>query len=163
MSAPHSLLHLTLPLLVFLSPLSNFLTTAREYSSTDKATILGCNIYSDCNGHGTCASLTGTCDCDRGYGSLEESAWMKYRVSYDCSLRTCPFGRAWGGVPQNNGTEVSTDGISGNTDTAHPMAECSDMGDCDREMGECVCREGFRGVACEYSFCPGEGGKGTCR
>ena len=66
----------------------------------------------------------------------------------DCSLRNCPNGTAW--------ADFSTA-----VDTAHAMAECSNMGTCDRATGVCKCRAGFMGSACEFTRCPGgiESGK----
>ena len=34
--------------------------------------------------------------------------------------------------------------------------ECSNMGKCNRATGECICRLGFEGAACERLECPGE-------
>lgn len=90
---------------------------------------------------------------------------MGYVPSYDCSLRTCPFGYAWGGLPEPNSTNTVGNGNSGNTGKARQKAECSDMGTCDRAEGLCVCLPGFRGAACETSMCPGKGdcsGHGQC-
>jgi len=69
----------------------------------------------------------------------------------DCSLRLCPFSIAW--------TDQSI-GI----DQAHNLAECSNMGTCDRISGQCVCRMGFEGQACERQSCPGSNcnGQGKC-
>jgi len=58
----------------------------------------------------------------------------------DCSLKMCPLGVAWTDQP----TAV---------DTAHALAECSNMGNCDRNAGACTCRPGFIGRACEYMDC----------
>lgn len=40
------------------------------------------------------------------------------------------------------------------TDVAHNLAECSNMGKCDRTKGECQCADGFQGPACERMSCP---------
>ncbi|KAJ1442072.1 hypothetical protein B484DRAFT_356613 [Ochromonadaceae sp. CCMP2298] len=84
-----------------------------------------------CSGHGVCAyNETLTCDCFPGYTGL------------DCSLRVCPSSRAWVAVPSAN-------------DTAHPaFTECSNMGSCDRTTGQCQCRSGFDGPACDKIICP---------
>jgi hypothetical protein len=69
----------------------------------------------------------------------------------DCSLRICPFSRAW------------TDQATG-IDVAHNEAECSNMGVCDRASGLCQCREGFEGIACERQSCPNLcNGVGECQ
>ena len=48
--------------------------------------------------------------------------------------------------------------------------ECSNMGVCDRATGQCACREGFEGPACERLTCQGGiskanacNGNGLCR
>ena len=75
-------------------------------------------------------SPNGKCHCFPGF----------YGV--DCSLRTCPAGYAWVDLPSA-------------TDTAHGYyTECSNMGDCNRETGQCVCRPGFGGPACDQMLCP---------
>jgi len=53
----------------------------------------------------------------------------------------CPKGPAW--------FDFATD-----IDTAHNLAECSNMGICDTETGQCICRQGFSGRACERINCP---------
>jgi hypothetical protein len=101
-----------------------------------------------CSGHGRCKSDgpgTDYCEC--------ESGWVT-REAPDCSLRSCPQGVAWWDFT----TEV---------DTAHAMAECSNMGECDRTSGLCTCQSGFGGTACERLLCPlsslGDcSGKGRC-
>ena len=66
----------------------------------------------------------------------------------DCSLRQCPFYKAWFDVPSAH-------------QQAHNVAECSNMGICDNTRGECVCQEGFTGGACERKICPKDQGR-TC-
>jgi hypothetical protein len=39
-------------------------------------------------------------------------------------------------------------------DMAHNLAECSNMGFCERNLGTCNCRSGFEGKACERTSCP---------
>ena len=38
----------------------------------------------------------------------------------------------------------------GNRRTAHNLQECSNIGLCERSKGECVCRVGWNGAACQY-------------
>ena len=96
-----------------------------------------------CNSHGKCIE-NDRCDCHkRRDGTV---AW----IGNDCSQRTCPMGVAWVG-------EV----VSANN--MHPMAECSNRGDCDRTSGVCECHENFDGVACERTICPNDcRGLGIC-
>ena len=96
-----------------------------------------------CNSHGKCIE-NDRCDCHkRRDGTV---AW----IGNDCSQRTCPKGVAWVG-------EV----VSANN--MHPMAECSNRGDCDRTSGVCECHENFDGVACERTICPNDcRGLGIC-
>ena len=71
-------------------------------------------------------------------------------TGYDCSLRTCPKGKAWVG-------EVVS------TNNAHPVVECSNKGICDRKNGNCQCFAGYGGKACERTTCPNECSKrGVC-
>lgn len=96
-------------------------------------TITACPGETACSGHGTCAGTpTYTCSCQDG--------WM----GSDCSLYTCPFGASWFAVP-------SADDSAHDTDT-----ECSDMGSCDRTLGDCSCMDGFEGAACNILSCPGD-------
>lgn len=49
-------------------------------------------------------------------------------------------------------------------DVAHNLAECSNMGKCNREIGRCNCHDGFFGHACDKMMCPNEcNGHGVCR
>ena len=94
-------------------------------------TITACPGEISCSGHGVCAgNPTYVCQCSNG--------WM----GADCSLRVCPSGPAWFGAPTA-------------TDTAHDLQECSNIGLCERSKGECVCRVGWNGAACQYKSCPG--------
>ena len=91
-----------------------------------------------CSLHGTCNS-DGTCTCDNGWD-----------YAADCSLRTCPTGKAWADKAYDE-------------DTAHSTVECSNAGFCDRSKGICVCFDGFTGSACQRSTCPNEcSGHGLC-
>ena len=71
-----------------------------------------CAMYNYCNGHGVCIESNSTCNCYEGWGADNEIASYK---APDCSVRTCPSGRAWGALPTS-------------TTDAHPLAECSNMG-----------------------------------
>ena len=97
-----------------------------------------------CSGHGSCGS-DDRCTCYlRPNG---EPAWK----GADCSLRTCPTAEAWVYYP-----------VSGENDV-HSVTECSQMGDCDRQTGECDCFDGYDGIACERTVCPNDcNGRGIC-
>ena len=98
-----------------------------------------CPTFQDkvtCSGHGSCSSSC-VCKCDMG--------WREG----DCAMRQCPMGQAW------------TDVASG-VDTAHGLAECSAMGNCERTTGQCICRLGYTGVACERMGCPGSEAGVSC-
>lgn len=51
--------------------------------------------------------------------------------------------------------------------SAHYYMECSNKGKCDRTTGECVCYDGYDGVACQRASCPGFpnscSGHGVCK
>lgn len=94
--------------------------------------ITECPGTTSCSGHGVCAGHpTYRCTCDVGW------------TGGDCSERTCPFGYSWFDHPSDTANK------------AHFWTECSNMGRCDRETGECVCRKFFEGSACERFTCPG--------
>jgi len=100
-----------------------------------------------CNGHGTCLEASSSCECFDGWGSAKEVAVYK---SHDCSLRTCPSGRAWFDLPSA-------------ANQAHALAECSGKGECDRKEGSCECFPGFTGDACQRRDCPNDcSGHGRC-
>ena len=88
-----------------------------------------------CSKNGVC-TRNNTCVCEYTH------------TGADCSLRFCPNGTAW--------ADYSTA-----VDEAHAMAECSNMGICNRATGTCKCRGGFMGSACQFTRCPGgiESGK----
>ena len=99
-----------------------------------------------CSGHGDCSTSDNRCACwvaDRH----TDTHW----IGGDCSLRECPKGKSWGDHP-----------VAANT--AHQMEECSGQGRCDYQTGNCVCRKGFLGLACNRLACPNDcNGHGVCR
>jgi hypothetical protein len=106
-----------------------------------------------CSGHGTCkASPKDSCQCftrrEQEFDTNQnEVAW----TGADCSLRTCPLGRAWAATPQDNNDHKQ-------------RIECSGKGLCDRKSGECECFDGFWGEGCRRSKCPNDcNGHGTCQ
>ena len=91
-----------------------------------------------CSGHGSCGTDS-LCACFTGWTMLP-----------DCSARSCPYGTAW--------SDSVTD-----MDEAHAIAECSNMGICDRGLGTCKCFSGFTGGACQRTICPNDCSKhGRC-
>lgn len=107
-----------------------------------------CEALSLCSGHGTCNGASGTCTCEDGWGSATDIAAFK---SPDCRFRVCPAGKAWFAIP---------------TDAMHAhnqLAECSNMGTCNRVTGQCECETGFTGAACQRTECPNDcSGHGRC-
>lgn len=135
-----------------------------------------------CNGHGRCTSYD-MCICNRNWQAA------------DCSERVCMFGLAHVDTPKGD-LDLSGD-LSGpdkvvieNNDvypygtreqfpqmedsdlqplenSAHYYMECSNKGKCDRTSGECVCYDGYDGVACQRASCPGFpnscSGHGVCK
>ncbi|ETM42172.1 hypothetical protein L914_12138 [Phytophthora nicotianae] len=106
-----------------------------------------CAALNNCNAHGRCDALTKTCTCYEGFGAPTDIT--NYR-SPDCSLRTCPAGPSWGGIPTS-------------ATISHPKEECSGAGVCDRTTGTCICYYGFEGSVCQRSSCPNScSGHGQC-
>lgn len=102
------------------------------------------------------ASQPGLClqECDRGYCPYGEVSYTctceNGHEGPDCSVRRCPVGKVW------------TFGDA-NTTSHDATAECSNMGACNTTSGLCVCRDGFRGAACQYMDCPNDcSGHGQC-
>lgn len=89
-----------------------------------------------CNGHGFCSVINSPCLCYDGW------------YGYNCQYATCPFGRSW-----------FDKAIS--TTEAHQLSECSSMGTCNRETGECLCRDGYSGSSCQYLDCPYDSSTGS--
>lgn len=102
-------------------------------------------VWEECGGpeRGVCDNSTLVCQCVDGY------------YGADCMLRACAWGPSWWGEPLGE-------------NVGHADAECSNMGECERNSGLCACRPGFGGAACEKLLCPvgayGKycGGHGTC-
>lgn len=91
------------------------------------ATIADCPGEPTCSGHGICNTETKRCVCENSF------------TGGDCSLRLCPFGWSWFSYPSE-------------PDVGHDeWSQCSNIGKCDRNTGECECNHGFFGSACEYS------------
>lgn len=85
-----------------------------------------------CSGHGVCDALGSfRCSCSAG--------WQ----GGDCSEKVCPLGRSWFSYP------------TADNQAHNDYAECSNMGICDYNYGQCQCRENFYGEACEYMACGG--------
>lgn len=135
-----------------------------------------------CNGHGKCTSYD-MCICHRN--------WQ----GNDCSERICQFGAAHVDTPKGDlnhdgyiqdadhpvidnsfqyayGTteqfpHMEDTDLNVLTNTAHYYMECSNKGTCDRKTGECVCYDGYDGVACQRASCPGFpnscSGHGVCK
>jgi hypothetical protein len=110
------------------------------------STMVSASCPNMCSGHGDCTSPDNRCACwvaDRH----TDTHW----IGGDCSLRECPKGKAWGDHP-----------VADNT--AHQPVECSAQGYCDYETGNCKCRKGFMGLACNRLACPNDcNGHGVCR
>mmetsp|Transcript_20704 Transcript_20704/g.44763 ORF Transcript_20704/g.44763 Transcript_20704/m.44763 type:complete len:224 (-) Transcript_20704:114-785(-) len=104
----------------------------------------GAHCPNGCKGNGSCG-INDKCTCYlRPNG---DPAW----TAHDCSERTCPYGSAWSSETTNGAND------------AHPHAECSNKGTCDRNSGECVCFENYDGKACERTLCPNDcSGRGIC-
>jgi hypothetical protein len=87
-----------------------------------------------------CCPYVFSCTCfKRKDGTTDaENNVVPAWIGPDCSLRTCPYARAWVDIPFFN-------------NTAHRNAECSNAGTCDRKSGNCVCYPGYEGRACDRS------------
>ena len=99
------------------------LMTASAFLSSGPRPCLGCP--NNCSKNGDCNSL-GICECSNGF------------IGGDCSIRTCPTGRAFSDVAEF-------------ADIAHKFVVCSGRGACVK--GNCVCDAGFTGTACERTKC----------
>jgi len=83
-----------------------------------------------CLGQGYRNETTGNCMCINGF------------YGYNCQFRYCPFGKSWNSKP-----------LVAHTRNVERVA-CSNAGDCNRDTGECECRSGYDGRACERLACP---------
>lgn len=99
-----------------------------------------------CSGHGDCSTSDNRCSCH-----VADRHTDTHWIGGDCSLRECPKGKAWADLAQAD-------------NTAHnALAECSNQGTCDYHTGNCVCRRGFMGIACQRMACPNDcSGQGVC-
>lgn len=83
-----------------------------------------------CMGHGVCSYAPRyECQCNTGY------------TGPACNLRTCPYGKAWFGAPEDD-------------HNSHALMECSNRGICERDSGLCFCQSMFSGNACDNMKCP---------
>lgn len=97
-----------------------------------------------CSGHGWCTEQD-VCACFDGWGTGLDAL-----STGDCSERVCPFDIAWVDTPNQYGE-------------FHKYLECSGRGICDRDLGECVCFEGYEGQGCFRNTCPNDcSGHGNC-
>jgi hypothetical protein len=118
-----------LAVLVFLVCLQNSVDASRAYFQ--HLTV----CPNSCSGQGVCMNATAT-------AALGECSCFPGFVGVDCSQRMCPAGVAWVDFPSAN-------------NTAHAnFTECSNMGNCNRATGQCECRFGFSGPACDAMSCP---------
>ena len=109
--------------------------------------------HNNCNGHGRCISLGSgpTCECAIGWGNTDDIT--EYR-SPGCDKRVCPAGEAWASSAIQR---------RGGVTSAHLLRECSNVGICNRDSGECACPYGYFGEACEKKGCPNDcSGHGRC-
>jgi len=114
-----------------------FNTNGDQYAGNDCSEVVTSPITTCpgdpiCSDRGVCDASTKRCICEDGH------------TGGDCSQRSCPQGLTWFGYPSSN-------------NAAHDvMADCSNMGTCQRTTGECQCNDGFFGSACEYMGCSGD-------
>eukprot|EP00981_Chlorochromonas_danica_P002081 scaffold423_cov185-Ochromonas_danica.AAC.5 len=98
--------------------------------SSTETNVSTCPGLLACSGHGVCDPQTFRCYCQFPY------------TSGDCSQMSCPLGRSWFSYP------------TADEESHLQYTVCADMGLCDGTTGQCRCREGFYGEACEYMKCP---------
>jgi hypothetical protein len=125
------------------------LTGTTQWQSIETSPLVGngCQDKSSCNLHGTCDYCYNTCTCDAGYGHPDE---VFDHVQINCAERTCPSGRSLRDLPSEGGY-------------GHGISECSNNGLCSRDLGFCVCFDGWEGLACDRRVCPNAcSGHGIC-
>eukprot|EP01036_Dinobryon_divergens_P033000 gene33000-42696_t len=83
-----------------------------------------------CRGKGYVNSTDGLCTCISGYHGSS------------CQYKYCPFGPSWFSPPYSSNIRST------------PYVPCSNMGYCEPLTGECQCRDGYEGRACERLACP---------
>ena len=111
----------------------------RDGTVTGETIMPACPGEVPCNDRGICDEETWDCTCIDGF------------TGADCTLMTCPKGRSWFSAPVHEIDDIHLQ-----------MTECSDMGYCNRDYGECECAPGFEGAACQYMKCPGADVEGPC-
>mmetsp|Transcript_27529 Transcript_27529/g.55422 ORF Transcript_27529/g.55422 Transcript_27529/m.55422 type:complete len:480 (-) Transcript_27529:71-1510(-) len=112
-----------------------------------------CRSLLNCNGHGFCDACRQRCECFDGFGAaLNNGSVLPPRdVTIDCSRRTCQVGPVIRAIPKSRREAHST------------LAECSENGICDRNLGNCKCSPGWGGTACDRLLCPDScSGHGHC-
>lgn len=87
-------------------------------------------------------SFQGACLLKEHYGSVGVCSCFPGFTGPDCSQRLCPAAKAWTDFPVANNLAHNN------------YTECSNMGTCDRTTGNCKCRYGFGGPACDVLLCP---------
>lgn len=107
-------------------PDCGYIYTIRDYTGQEYLPSCPGDGGVTCSGHGICDTETAKCHCTEGF------------EGGDCSSRSCPKGYSWYDYPESN-------------EVAHKqLVTCSNMGLCDSTSGECQCRTGFYGNACQY-------------
>ena len=82
-------------------------------------------LDSRCKGRGYLNETDGSCSCISPF------------YGRDCNFQYCPHGTSWSSKPIEAHTKYQ------------PYTECSDMGDCNKFTGKCICRDGYEGRAKE--------------
>jgi len=122
------------PFFVSSSLYPNSQTPFSEYSQMGG----GCYSQNKCNQNGDCDYCFEHCTCRSGYGSPGDTLTVGGGITGSCTQRVCPAGKAIADLPSA-------------PTVAHKVAECSNMGTCDRSTGLCSCFPPFGGSACDKS------------